>query len=390
MIAARLDGLPQAERRVVQDASVLGKTFTKQSVAALTELPEADLERLLSSLTRKEIFGVQADPRSPEHGQYGFLQDLLRKVAYETLAKADRKARHLAAAAYLERTLGEQEVVEVVASHYLDAYRVAPDAADAGEIRATAGERLAGAGVRAASLGANEEAERYFAQAAELADDPLAKATLEEQAGRIAWRGLRPVEARVYLGRALAAFEAADAATAGAGLGHRGRDRLPRRTPLRGGRPTRDGARHARGRRAGRDLAYAAAQLGRFLVLNNQSEEGAPRLELALELAEALRLPEVFCQALTARQSHTSIRTGSRRAASSSRGRSNAPWPTICTQLRLAPSTTWRSTTSPPTVTEEASMSPPRARLARRFARRLSKDFVFGPLGHLVLLRKSN
>ena len=132
LIAARLDGLPQAERRVVQDASVLGKTFTKQSVAALTELPEADLDPLLASLTRKEIFGVQADPRSPEHGQYGFLQDLLRKVAYETLAKADRKARHLAAAAYLERTLGEQEVVEVVASHYLDAYRVAPDAADAG------------------------------------------------------------------------------------------------------------------------------------------------------------------------------------------------------------------------------------------------------------------
>src|SRR5947207_12097629 len=122
LIAARLDGLPPEERRLVQDASVVGKTFTKEALAALAGVPEADLERTLSSLTRKEVFGVQADPRSPEHGQYGFLQDLLRRVAYETLARSDRKARHLAAAAFLEQSLGDQEVVEVVASHYVEAY----------------------------------------------------------------------------------------------------------------------------------------------------------------------------------------------------------------------------------------------------------------------------
>ena len=54
------------------------------------------------SLARKEVLGVQSDPRSPEHGQYGFLQDLVRHVAYETLSKRERKARHLAAAAHLE------------------------------------------------------------------------------------------------------------------------------------------------------------------------------------------------------------------------------------------------------------------------------------------------
>ena len=151
---------------------MLGKTFTKQALAALTGAPGAELEPILSSLARKEVFGVQADPRSPEHGQYGFLQDLLRKVAYETLAKADRKARHLAAAAFLEQALTEQEVVEVVASHYLAAYEAAPDAADAATIRTKAGEQLARAGERAASLGANEEAERYFAQAAELDGRP--------------------------------------------------------------------------------------------------------------------------------------------------------------------------------------------------------------------------
>jgi tetratricopeptide (TPR) repeat protein len=45
-------------------------------------------------------------------------------------------------------------------------------------------------------------------------------------------------------------------------------------------------------------VAEVAAQLGRFHVLNRQHELAAPRLEVALELAEALRLPEVFAQAL--------------------------------------------------------------------------------------------
>ena len=36
---------------------------------------------------RKEVLGLQSDPRSPEHGQYGFLQDLLRQVAYDTLSE---------------------------------------------------------------------------------------------------------------------------------------------------------------------------------------------------------------------------------------------------------------------------------------------------------------
>src|SRR5262249_26451661 len=146
LIAARLDGLTTEERSVLQHGAVLGKTFSKGALAAVSGLSEADLDPLLSSLTRKEVLGVQADPRSPEHGQYGFLQDLLRRVAYETLAKADRRSRHLAAAAYLERTLGEHEVVEVVASHYLDAFEADPGAPDAAEIRAKAGQQLARAG----------------------------------------------------------------------------------------------------------------------------------------------------------------------------------------------------------------------------------------------------
>ncbi len=68
---------------------MLGKTFTKEALAALARA-DVDLEPLLTALVRKEVLGVQADPRSPEHGQYGFLQDLVRHVAYETLSKRER------------------------------------------------------------------------------------------------------------------------------------------------------------------------------------------------------------------------------------------------------------------------------------------------------------
>jgi hypothetical protein len=37
---------------------------------------------------------------------------------------------------------GEQEIVEVIAAHYVDAYNAAPDADDAAEIKARAQEML--------------------------------------------------------------------------------------------------------------------------------------------------------------------------------------------------------------------------------------------------------
>ena len=44
LVAARLDALTAQERRLVEDGAVLGKTFTKQGLAALTGAPEAELE----------------------------------------------------------------------------------------------------------------------------------------------------------------------------------------------------------------------------------------------------------------------------------------------------------------------------------------------------------
>jgi class 3 adenylate cyclase/tetratricopeptide (TPR) repeat protein len=303
LIAARLDGVSTEERRLLQDGAVLGKTFTPRALGALSGRTPEELEPLLAGLVRKEVLGVQSDPRSPERGQYGFLQDLVRHVAYETLSKRDRKSRHLAAAEHLQGAFAdEDEVAEVLAAHYLAAVEAAPDAEDAAEIRGRGGEMLARAGARAASLGATEEGRRYYEQAAELAEAPELEAALLLEAGRLAVRAYRPVDARERLERAIQLFDAAGdlkgAARAAVALAdvELGDGRLEEAVArfegavaeLEQGPPSPE-------------LAAALAQLGRVHVIAGHSDLALPPLERALTIAERRQLPEVFVEALTSK-----------------------------------------------------------------------------------------
>jgi class 3 adenylate cyclase/tetratricopeptide (TPR) repeat protein len=210
LIAARLDGLPPEERRLLQDGAVLGKSFTRDAIAALAE-EDDHLDLLLGSLVRKEVLGLQADARSPEHGQYAFLQDLVRHVAYESLSKRERRARHLAAASHLERAFaGDDEVAEVIAAHLLDAYAAAPD----DELRARARDAVVRAAARAQSLAASGEAQRYLTQAAELTDEPLERAQLLYEAGAAAQGAADLQGAERLFGESIALYD-------GAGESHR-------------------------------------------------------------------------------------------------------------------------------------------------------------------------
>jgi class 3 adenylate cyclase/tetratricopeptide (TPR) repeat protein len=304
LIAARLDGLEAGERRLVQDASVLGKTFTRQALVELSGLSERDLEPLLASLVAKEVLSVQTDPRSPERGQYGFLQDLVRTVAYETLAKRDRKAKHLQAATFLAQAWGqeEEEIVEVAASHYLEAYRLAPEDADAGGIKERARRMLARAGERAASLAAAEAAQTYFRQAAELTESALERAELIERSGQMAFTLGRTGEATSRYEEAIHLFEVAGQTHQAARVQARWAEVefMQGRTEQAAQRLTRA---HAvlSGEEPDPDLAMVAGQLGRFLALAGRFDKAIPLLEEALELAEQLELPEVYSHALTSR-----------------------------------------------------------------------------------------
>jgi len=301
LVAARLDSLTPEERRTLQDAAVLGKSFTKVGLSSLSGLSETELDPIVTALIRKEILSLQADPRSPERGQYSFLQDLLKRVAYETLSKKDRKARHLAAAAHLERTWAssEQEIVEVVAAHYVDAYRIAPDAEDAAAIKAEACERLALAGERATSLAATEEARRYFEQAAELADTPLRHAQLLEQAGVTA-TALGPFDVAVeLLTRAREAYlsqgETHPAARVAATLGW---STWMAGDLERGSQQLEEAFEVLADEEPDADLAEMAEVRARLRYFLGDVDGAAARIERALEIAEALYVPSVLVDAL--------------------------------------------------------------------------------------------
>jgi class 3 adenylate cyclase/tetratricopeptide (TPR) repeat protein len=304
LIAARLDGLTATERRLIQEASVLGKTCTPAALAAVSGLPEREIEPVLAALVAKEVLTVQADPRSPERGQYGFLQDLVRTVAYETLPKTDRKAMHLRVASFLQVAWGSEdgeELVEVVASHYLEAHRLAPDAEDAPQIRDLAHGMLVRAGERAASLAAPAEAGAYFERAAELSVASTERAVLLERAGSMALQLGHLERARGLVTEAKRLFEEAGqshpAARAHAGLAAIAFEQGHLDHAI-------ESARHAHHVLAGDepDAVYAlvAGQFGRFLALAG-NHEAVPVLEEALRLAEQLELHEVYSQALSSR-----------------------------------------------------------------------------------------
>ena len=83
------------ERRVVKECAVLGESFPRQAIEAVSDTDPGELDEILPSLVRKEVLTVRADKLSPERGQYAFTQSLIRSVAYDMLTRAERKARHL-------------------------------------------------------------------------------------------------------------------------------------------------------------------------------------------------------------------------------------------------------------------------------------------------------
>ncbi len=183
LVAARLDALPDTERALVQDASVAGHSFTVATVCAVTGRDAAELEPILRTLVRKEVLDQDVDPRSPERGQYRFVQSVIHEVAYSTLSKSARRTRHLACAHWYE-SLDEDELAGVVAEHYLEAYGSDPGATDAEEIADHARIWLVRAGDRAASLGSPDQAYRYAVQALPLATNPADRADLHARAAR--------------------------------------------------------------------------------------------------------------------------------------------------------------------------------------------------------------
>jgi len=185
LIAARLDGLEPEGRQLLQAASVLGKTFSVEAAAAVSGQEPAKVEPLVRDLMRRELLVIDADPRSPERGQYGYIQSLLREVAYSTLARRDRRRLHLAAAQHFETT-GDEELSGILATHYVAAYEAQPDGPEGDAVAAQARVALRAAADRAGRLGSWDRAHGYLRQALVVTQEPSERADLLEGAAAAA------------------------------------------------------------------------------------------------------------------------------------------------------------------------------------------------------------
>jgi class 3 adenylate cyclase/tetratricopeptide (TPR) repeat protein len=174
IIAARLDALPPAEKRLLQDVSVLGKIFWTGSVTALEGLEGWELEELLHTLERKDF--VQRARRSSVAGsiEYSFRHVLVRDVAYGQIPRGDRSDKHRRVAEWLDSLGRPEDLSEMLAHHYLQALELARAAGrETADLVEPARRAARGAGDRALALNAFSSAARYYDAALELwpADD---------------------------------------------------------------------------------------------------------------------------------------------------------------------------------------------------------------------------
>ncbi len=264
LIAARIDTLPADRKSMLADAAVVGKVFWAGAVAAMGERDRDDVTEALRELGRKEL--VRAARRSSIAGEaeYAFWHVLTRDVAYATLPRASRAARHVAAARWLEATAADrvEDRADMLAYHYGTALELARAAGPEGlaeELEAPAFRFLSLAGERALGLDANAaltSLERAL---------QLAPAGHPDRAAALARYGNAAFQAGRYA-EARSAFEAARSEA-----------------------------------RAGGDVATEARVLGRLSVLSSRLGEphfGALAAE-ALALLEPLGPSPALVDALT-------------------------------------------------------------------------------------------
>ena len=121
IVAARLDGLPAAERAVLLDAAVGGKVFWRGALERVTDDP-GSLSELLDALEGRDLIRRQMVSSIEGDQQFIFKHVLIRDVAYDLLPRARRRERHAQVAQFLEEATSETgEAAAALARHWRDA-----------------------------------------------------------------------------------------------------------------------------------------------------------------------------------------------------------------------------------------------------------------------------
>jgi tetratricopeptide (TPR) repeat protein len=296
IIAARLDGLPEAEKGLLQDAAVVGKVFWGSALQG-----SSDVAVPLRSLERKGF--VRRQKRSSVQGEneFAFAHALVRDVSYGQIARADRAEKHRRTAEWIDSLGRPQDHAEMLAHHWRSALDlVRASGGDDGAIAVRTRLALRGAGDRALALNS-------FTVAAAQYDDALALWPADDEGGRadVMFRRAHALHLAGAEHRERVLEEARDAALAAGNAEHaaeaqaflaevawiRGQpdlvfEHLDRAHDLiAGGRPSPARA---------RVLAVAA----RYRAIGGEPETAKKLAHEALELAETLGLDELRAHAL--------------------------------------------------------------------------------------------
>jgi class 3 adenylate cyclase/tetratricopeptide (TPR) repeat protein len=297
IIAARLDGLAPDEKRLLQDAAVLGKVFWSGGAAALAGLDAAALEQALHSLERKGL--VRRERRSAVSGEdeFAFRHVLVRDVAYGQIPRTDRVQKHVRAARWIEGLGRAEDHAELVAHHYWAGIELAR-AAGSVDAALEADARLAfvRAGDRSSRLGAFPAAQRFYAEALELpagdVDRALvsfahARARLHAESDRSGLLEARDaLEAVGQLDTAAEAAALAAHAAWRAGRGAEADEILTRAVASLDGRDPSPG------------MVAVLAEKSRLDAFAGRMDEAEQTSRHALELADSLELEELQANVL--------------------------------------------------------------------------------------------
>jgi class 3 adenylate cyclase/tetratricopeptide (TPR) repeat protein len=298
LIASRLDANRPEDRALLLDASVLGQSFTLEALAAVAGAEPEELRERLDRLIRRELLTVEADQRSPERGQYQFVQALVREVAYQNLAKPDRRARHLAAARHLE-SLGTDELAGVLASHYVSAYHASKPGAEADALAAQARIALQAAAQRAAAVHSHAQAIGHLQEALTVTTDPADRALLHERAsesGDLAGGVPKAIE---HAERARELYQSLrDAPGALRAATWLGRHQTSSRDEPQAIATLEGALAEAEPIRESPEYAAALAELSRAYMLSQRSDEAVQTADRALQLAGRHRMLRPVVEAL--------------------------------------------------------------------------------------------
>lgn len=168
IIAARLDRLETETKRILQEASVIGRAFLYEILRRITDLKDV-VDKSLSGLERLDF--IRARTLQPDL-EYIFKHALTQEVVYNGLLKKERQAVHERIGLVMEQLFSERlpEFYETLAYHYRQ-----------GQSPQKAVDYLTKAGEKSFKKYALDEAHSYFREAYDLLSNKTYNTTEDEK-----------------------------------------------------------------------------------------------------------------------------------------------------------------------------------------------------------------